>query len=443
MYNINMDDNFFQSNISFSDGPSQVGKKDHKPLIVGIICIIIGLTLGGAGVFGLTKLFEKECPGCNCPKPNNNISATGIDLDFLKLEENGKNIIYSPLSIRHGLSLLSAGADGETATEINNLLGDSGLPAYQNEADKLSLANAIFIKNDFKDDVLPTYVTTVENQYNSEIFYDSFTDTSTIDSWVNQKTFGLINNIGLEITPNASMVLANALAIQMDWQSKFDTSSTHGKSFYYENGEEVEATTMNKETSSNDIRYYVGDEATVLSMPLAKTDNGIQLEFDAIMPSGNLGEYIENATLDDLNNVLSNTASADTPENGIEISIPKFKFDYELGFEDDLNSLGITSAFIQEKADFSKMSTYPLYVSDSVHKANIDFSEDGIKAAAVTAFAMAYNAPFAEETKPVDVTIDRPFLFVIRDKDNNTIWFTGAVYQPNLWEDDAASYRSK
>jgi len=433
-----------QSSISFSDGPSQIGKKDHKPLIVGIICGIVGLMLGGVGVFGLIKLTgqQKECPECDYSEPSKPISASGIDLDFLKLENNNENIIYSPLSIRYGLSLLSTGADGETATEINNLLGDVELPIYQNEVDKLSLANAVFIKNDFKDFVPSNYISTVENKYASEVIYDNFTNTENIDNWVSQKTFGLIDKVGLQVNNKTEMVLANALAIQMGWQNDFDSGDTYGSSFYYDNGEEVIATTMHKETSSSNINYHIGDDVTVLSMPLAKTDNDVQLEFNAIMPPSNLGKYIENLTLSNLESTLKNTIPADATEAGINISIPKFKFDYELKFRNDLNSLGIVTAFDCDLADFSNMAPdKPLCVSDAIHKANIDFSEEGIKAAAITAFGMMEATAIAETDVPVEVTIDHPFFFVIRDTNSGDIWFTGAVYRPNLWEDDASSYR--
>ena len=236
------------------------------------------------------------------------------------------------------------------------------------------------------------------------------------------------------------MVLANALAIQMDWQDSFDSSDTHGSTFYSGDGEEIEATTMHKETTSEDIKYYLDDNFTIISLPLAETKAGTQLEFDAIMPADDLGKYIEGLSVADLYTALEKTISASTQGNGIKISIPKFKFEYKLKFKEDLNSLGIATAFSRDNADFSKMSTKPLYVSDAVHKANIDFSEDGIKAAAVTAFGMKQAITSVEPEGPLEVTINHPFLFVIRDKGTRTIWFTGTVYQPNLWSDDASSY---
>jgi len=86
------------------------------------------------------------------------------------------------------------------------------------------------------------------------------------------------------------------------------------------------------------------------------------------------------------------------------------------------------------------MSQRPLYVSEVLHKADIEFTEKGVKAAAVTVFSMMDSAFMPREAKPVDIIIDKPFMFIIRDKKSKNIWFTGTVYEPNAWEDDKNNY---
>lgn len=433
-----------QMSASGVNRPAPANSKNNKTALVGTICGILGLALGAAGVFAITQLLQKkpDAPAsCDCPKCQTSVNPSNLDFDFLKLELADKNIIYSPLSIKNGLALLSAGAAGTTAAEINNVLGDTEIPKYQNIPDKLSLANAVFIKDTFKDYVLPSYTSTVQTDYGGEVIYDSFENTANMDNWVSQKTFGLINSIGVQLNEGSRMVLANALAIQMDWKSKFDTDDTYGESFYPQEGSEITATTMHKETADGSIKYYTDDNITALSMPLDSTSENANLEFIAIMPSGGVSSYISTNGYSDIDNIISNLVPASAPADGVDISIPKFKFDYELDFKSDLMSMGISSAFDKEAADFSNMATEPLYVSSAAHKANIDFSEDGIKAAAVTAFVMDITSLEEEESQPVIINIDHPFVFLIRDADNGTTWFTGAVYQPNLWEDDKAEYR--
>jgi len=225
----------------------------------------------------------------------------------------------------------------------------------------------------------------------------------------------------------------------MDWVHRFDEGDTGGKTFFKNDGTEMIATTMNLETHAEDVSYYTDDDITMISMPLVPTDDSA-LEFVAVMPSSNLNDYIGNINITDIESKLAESSPASSVEGGLIINIPKFKYDYQLNFVDDLKAMGINQAF-NEEADFSNITSLShFYVSDAVHKATIDFSEKGIKAAAVTVFAMSLGmAPVQDEPKVID--IDHPFLFLIRDKNNDIIWFIGAVYEPNLWADDVSSYR--
>ena len=114
--------------------------------------------------------------------------------------------------------------------------------------------------------------------------------------------------------------------------------------------------------------------------------------------------------------------------------IPFFKYDYELQLMDDLQKLGIKDVF--SKADLSNMVDGPASINRALHKASIEFSNDGIKAAAVSAiggagstgagFEYLYKIP----VEKIDITFDKPFLYFIRDKDSGEVWFTGTVYEP-------------
>ena len=113
-----------------------------------------------------------------------------------------------------------------------------------------------------------------------------------------------------------------------------------------------------------------------------------------------------------------------------------------MGLKQDLKNLGIRDAFDLYRADFSNMSnTNDLFVSDAFHKADIEFTEKGVKAAAVTVIVMMTNGTMIfREKYPVNIIINKPFMFVIRDKKTKEIWFTGTVYEPNSWENDKSSY---
>jgi len=176
-----------------------------------------------------------------------------------------------------------------------------------------------------------------------------------------------------------------------------------------------------------------------------KENNGTQLEFMAIMPNEDLSTYIENVTKAEINEIDQNLMFSKSVDDGVILKIPKFKFSYNLSLKNDLMELGIEDAFDPENANFSKMENNPnnqLFVSDALHKADIEFTEKGAKAAAVTVIVIAngITASRPTERKQVVIVFDKPFMFIIRDKNTKDIWFTGTVYQPNSWENDKASY---
>jgi len=136
-----------------------------------------------------------------------------------------------------------------------------------------------------------------------------------------------------------------------------------------------------------------------------------------------------------------NLKLASEEKDGVNIKIPKFKFSYDLNLKEDLINLRIKDTFDGSKANFSKMAESALFVSEALHKADIEFTEKGVKAAAVTIFAMLDGGGMPIESHPVDIIIDKPFMFIVRDKNTKDIWFTGTLYEPNSWDDDKENYR--
>lgn len=416
--------------------------------IITLIGIVIALLLILFGVIAYKYLAQKDNTiGENIVLPDSNASQidsndNDFSYSFLKLENNQKNMIYSPLSIKYALKMLQEGADGNTYSQINQVVGNLNLPTTYKNIDKtLSLANGIYIRDTYSQDVKKDFVNTLANKYNAEIKYDKFEDATNVNKWIEDKTFNIIKNMikDDEVTnPNMKMLLINALAIDMEWESSFDFDDTSGKAFYLSNGKEETVTTMNRKTSGDDLSYYIDDKITAVTMNLKKYGD-TQLEFMAIMPNNDLQGYIKELKQEDINNISGKLVSASKSKTEIEVNIPKFKFDYDLNLKDDLINMGIKDAF-EEFADFSKMSKRkPLYVGKALHKADIDFSEKGVKAAAVTVFGiMDYAMAIKEEPKVIN--INKPFLFIIRDKSTKESWFTGTVYEPNLWENDIQEY---
>lgn len=463
----------------------------------------------------------------------NGNSLEDFDLYFLQLENEKKNKIYSPLSIKYALAMLNEGADGDSKKQISNVIGDYKSKKYINSKN-MSFANALFINNSQKNTVKNEYGNILMDKYNAEVKFDSFNSTDNINKWISDKTLNLINGALSDLDPETKFVLINALGIDMEWKEKFlvqkgPISYSHEKFYWsspenvsknkFDNNQEISGMkiiasfnnydivktlgedriretvgneyrkylkdpanqyeaewTLNndfsdeninkvineyldnyiKEINKNykrtdittDFSFYVDDDLKVFAKDLKKY-NGTTLQYIGIMPTNeSLDDFVEDSDSEDINEIIGNLNEL-KPENfkdGVVTKItgyiPKFKFDYELNLQDDLKELGITDIFDSKKSNLSGISsTKGTYIGKAAHKANIEFTQDGIKASAVTMmggygagafFDYLYELPVEE----IDLTFNKPYMFLIRDKETGEVWFTGTVYEPLSWEEE-------
>jgi len=286
-----------------------------------------------------------------------NDSDTDFTYAILKLENKEKNMLYSPLSIEYALKMLQEGAAGNTYIEINKLVGSSEPSKYESFGKNLSLANGLFIRDSYYERIRTSYIDLLKEKYNAEVKKDSFTSAQNANKWIEEKTLGIIKNtLSDSAVQNQGvvMLLINALAIDMEWVYQFSPDNTREQLFYLDDRNMYVAMMSIKEVKSNCIGYYIDDNFKVLTMDL-KAYNGVQLEFVAIQPYKNLKGFVENVTKEQISEIDSKITLASNTQDGVNVKIPKFKFDYDLSLKSDLSSLGIKDAFDKLRSDFSKM----------------------------------------------------------------------------------------
>lgn len=514
------------------ESKKEPSKKNNNILIMlaTILIIIAGLI---CAFLILNKDKEKESSNIDNKPKNSEYRMSGnslenFDLYFLQLENEKVNKIYSPLSIKYALAMLNEGASRETKDEITAVIGDYKAKKYIN-SENMSLANAIFVNELYKNSIKQEYTNILLNKYNAEVIFDPFTSADNINSCISNKTLKLIDGAVDSVNKETRFMLVNALGIDMEWQEKFlenkkgvvyrhekfrwispqnvlsnkfnenqdvsgmeiiasfnnyDIVSTLGEdkiretvgsefrkylvdptnSYNYDvqqlNGDFSEENinkVVNKylddyikeinenykrEDSNTDFSFYIDDTVKAFSKKL-KEYNGTTLEYIGIMPTTeSLDKFISNTNAEKINTILNNLKELklDNFKDGavtlITGFIPKFKFDYELNLKNDLQKLGITSVFDVNKSNLSGITSEKnSYIEKAIHKSNIEFTQDGIKAAATTimggfgagqAFDYLYEVPVEE----IDLTFDKPYMFIIRDKETKEVWFTGTVYNP-------------
>lgn len=421
----------------------------NKKFNFAIISIVSTLICIGIVVFGLTYTKNSDTPK---KSKNKEKSTESFNIKIIKSLNVNENFLISPYSIEVALNMLNEGAGGNTKKEISNLINDREI-ADVSIKNRVNIANAVFIKDKYKNIVKDEFKNTLVKKYDSEVLYDMFKTPFVINNWVNEKTDGMIEKVIDEISEDFVLGLANAIAIDVQWLNPFECNETTGQEFTKDNGKKIKVQMMHNSFRTNDVKYLESDDAKGIILPYlpynsktGEVDRGkdSNLEFIGILPNSNVSSYIDGLTDEKLDGLI-NSASDASGKNVIKVSLPRFTYEYDAeDFSKALRSLGIIDAFNPSKADFSKIASMKdlenenLYVNKAVHKTFIDLNETGTKAAAVTFFGID-SFSTAIDNNVTNITFDKPFIYMIRDNKTKEVLFFGAVYEPNVWNGSTCS----
>ena len=240
-----------------------------------------------------------------------------------------------------------------------------------------------------------------------------------INDWVEEQTEGKIEDLLQEGTIDSltRLVLTNAIYFNAAWEFPFDEQNTGDGTFYTLDGTEITVPMMNQTES---FGYAAGDGYVAVELPY----DGNELSMVILLPDmDDFTAFEDSLDADQLNSILDDVSYyAD-----VNLTMPKFEFESDFDLVEPLMEMGMPVAFTGS-ADFSGMTgNNELSIGDVVHKAFVSVDEAGTEAAAATAAEMALTAmPEIEE-----VTVDHPFIFLIRDIETETILFTGRVVNPS------------
>ena len=354
---------------------------------------------------------------------------------FKASNENGKNTLISPLSVLCALAMTANGAEEETLAQMEEVLGmttdELNLYLYsymknlpQGDKYKLSLANSIWFTEDERFTVNQDFLQTNADYYGADIYKAPF-DKQTlkdINNWVKQNTDGMIPEILDQIPPEAIMYLVNALAFEAEWSEIYEKHQVKDGEFTKEDG------------TKQDVKFMYGSEGTYFEDEKAtgfmKRYKGGKYAFVAMLPNEgvSVSEYIASLDGESLNALLAN------PQYGtVHTSIPKFETEYKVEMSEILQDMGMTEAFDMYNADFEGLGTSTggnIYISRVLHKTFISVGEKGTKAGAATIVEMKDGAA-AEPTEPKEVYLDRPFVYMLVDCENNIPFFIGTMMDVN------------
>ena len=372
----------------------------------------------------------------------NGNNAFALDL-YQSLRTADGNLIYSPYSISLALAMTYGGARNETESQMASALhfdlpqaqlhpafnaldlqlAQRGKTQSKDQPLQLNIANAVWAEQTYP--FLQNYLDLIALNYGAGIHLADFINQyeparKQINSWVSDQTNKKINDLLAQgtLNPNTRMVLVNAIYFKADWQDQFDPNNTSDAPFHLLDGSTPQVKMMNDGHLT--IPYTKGDGYQAIE--LAYT--GGTAAMDLIVPDeGNFNQFESALTAQKLDEILGNMKPA-----SVALGLPKFTFTHDFSLSSTLKTMGMSDAFDPNKADFSGMTgNHDLFISDVIHKAFVAVDEKGTEAAAATAVMMQATSIIMTD---VNLTIDHPFIFVIRDTTSRQILFVGRVLNP-------------
>jgi serpin B len=241
----------------------------------------------------------------------------------------------------------------------------------------------------------------------------------TINDWVSEETEGKIENLIPQgaIDPLTRLVLTNAIYFNAAWANPFEKDATQDGPFTLLDGSQVTVPMM-RQTES--FGYTRGEGYQAVELPY----DGREMSMVILLPDRDGFEPFE----DSLDAERVQAIVEDLEYGQVVLTMPKFEFDSGFSLKEALIAMGMPAAF-SGGADFSGMTgDRALSIADVIHKAFVSVDEEGTEAAAATAVVMVESAMPGQ---PVEVTIDCPFIFLIRDIETGAILFVGRVVDPS------------
>jgi serpin B len=368
-------------------------------------------------------------------------SAFAVDL-MRVVAAAGENTLVSPHSISTALAMTYAGAAAKTRDDIGHALHftlpeDKLHPAFNwidlelskraegakgkdGKAARLNVDNLLFGAPDAE--FATPYLDALALHYGAGVKLLDFQkkpteSTKQINDYVDTKTEGRIKDLLSDpLSADTRFVLVNTVYANAAWAKPFAESQTVSETFHAFGGDRQ--VPMMK--SSGELSYASNDKAEVVELPL----DGGGLVFDVVLPKGTVAEYQTTLTGGGIDQLL-NAASGRV----VKLSLPKFRLEPKksASLKEALSTLGMASAFAG--ADFSRMlPKESIVLADVVHKTFLEIDEKGLEAAAAT--AVIGEKTSAAVDPPVTVTVDRPFVIVLRDRPTGQILFLGQVNDP-------------
>jgi serpin B len=349
----------------------------------------------------------------------------------------GKNVFVSAPNVALALAIAANGAQGETFDALAAPLAGKGATRDQMNTDfaalqaqlkqnsgsiTLTLANSLWLNAG--PPLNPDYLQRTQQYYDATLRVLDFAQPQSADEinqWVQGATNGKIPAIVDQLTADQALLIVSAIYFKAAWLRPFRAELTEDQPFSLASGAQVTVPMMSQ---SGFFSHLKNDQFEAIYLPYA----GNTARMVVMLPA-------EGSDVDALRRQLTPQnwaawSATFTPAQGT-LRLPRFKTEFAITLNDALENMGMGMAFDPQRADFAGMRPAPpnLFISEVKHRSVIDVDEAGTEAAAVTSVSMGTTSA-RPSAKPFEMTVDRPFLFAIEDRQSGLLLFEGIIHQP-------------
>lgn len=360
---------------------------------------------------------------------------------FEKLQDNdNSNRFLSPLSIGIALGMTLNGAEGETRQGILNTIQFGnlseadvnkgyydlvGLLSGMDRTVSMNIANSVWHRKELS--VKPAFKSSIESEYKGTVQgldFASPNSVNAINGWIEDKTNHKIKDVIQEISDGLVMFLINAIYFKGDWTYQFDKSKTEDADFYLDNNLAVQTPMMRADEVI--VSLFTHEKFSLISIPFGNR----QFEFSVLLPHNS---YKTENIIPELNASSFSEWIGQSHEQTVQLRMPRFKMKWNKKLNEELAALGMAQAFSPGYAEFPYFFENPmdLYIAFVDHHSFLEVNETGAEAAAVTVVGVGVTSL---PPQPPVISINKPFIFLIREKHSGAILFIGQLKNPSLLE---------
>lgn len=352
----------------------------------------------------------------------NGFSQNDFTFEFFNNIDDQENILFSPTSIKTAFAMAYEGTDGATQHEFEKVFdfkpnNEQFLEEIKQLKEVAQINNSVWIQNKFK--VLASFVKRLKSNFDSAPYHtdfkkDPFGSAKKINEWIESSTNGMIKKmLSADDVKDFKLAIVNAIYFKQNWKNKFDKEATKKAEFTNADGTTTQVDMMH---SSGHYKAAQGRNEAVIELPYDDDKTSMVI----VLPNKMKNYKMTNETYNELTTKMASQQ--------VRLYLPKFTFEtptFEL--KKYLQKMGLEKAFT-DSADFSQIrKEKDLKIGTAMHKAKIIVNEEGTEAAAATVIGMVQITTAAMPPLILNINVNKPFFYFIKDNASNTILFMGKM----------------